>query len=65
MVARNVSRAGKFSQCTDFNDLLPNDRCILSVYAIYFFCVRYRWLKLRDASADLAIIFVSAYSENT
>ena len=23
MVARNVSRAGKFSQCTDFNDLLP------------------------------------------
>ena len=26
MVARNVSRAGKFSQCTDFNNLLPNDR---------------------------------------
>ena len=40
-------------------------KLILTVYVVYFSCVRYRWLKLRDASADLAIIFVSAYSENT
>ena len=35
---------------------------LLTVYVDAFSCVRYRWLKLRDASADLAIIFVSAYS---
>ena len=29
---------------------------LLTVYVDAFFCVRYRWLKLRDASADLAII---------
>ena len=28
----------------------------LTVYVDAFSCVRYRWLKLRDASADLAII---------
>ena len=35
---------------------------LLTVYVDAFSCMRYRWLKLRDASADLAIIFVSAYS---
>ena len=29
---------------------------LLTVYVDAFSCVRYRWLKLRDASADLAII---------
>ena len=36
MVARNVSRAGKFSQCTDFNDLLPNDRCFFCFFLFFF-----------------------------
>ena len=29
---------------------------LLTVYVDAFSCVRYRWLKLRDASTDLAII---------
>ena len=47
MVARNFSRAGKFSQCTDFNDLLPNDRCFswywLSTWSIFSVCGTGGW----------------------
>ena len=66
MVARIFSRVGKFFQCTDCNDLLPNDTLVDTVcLRDHISCTEYRWLKLKDASTDLAIKLASMYSENT